>query len=113
MNEELLEPAKYLQPVDSWTGRGAQVLAMRLQRHQPKNDAECAKVIIEASQRAGVRPSLVNTGLWIFGARFAETEDRFKSVLTNSDDLCRFLEDRRQAYEARVQFLDKVLGGSR
>ena len=109
MDESTLEPARYLQPIDRWTRRGAEALAVLLGRRTPKSDGDCAGVIVESSQTIGISPSLVNTGLWIFGARFAQTEDTFRKALSNDDALREFLEQQRESLQKRVRFFNGVL----
>lgn len=113
LNESELEPEKYLQPIDIWTRRGAEVIAKQTDRLKPPNDEECAKIIVEASYKAGVPPSLVNAGMWIFGTKFAETEEKFQEVLANSDKLHQLLANQRDACMARVNFLDGLLNECR
>jgi hypothetical protein len=108
MNEFDLEPERYLQPIDRWTQRGAEVLASQMQKPKPKTGTECAEIIVEASRVVGVRPSLVNAGLWIFGALFAQTEAKFREVLTTPETLCQLLTDQSRAYVGRARFLDEL-----
>jgi hypothetical protein len=109
MDELQLEPAKYLQPIDRWTRRGTEALAMLMRSPHPKGEEECAIIIVKASIKAGVCPSLVNAGLWVLGAWFAQTEAKFKDVLVNLDRLCQFLDEQRNNYIAKVKLLDKVM----
>jgi len=111
MDEQGLEPAELLQPIDIWTRRGASVLAglhhiLPYGRH---GDARAAETIVTASRAAGVRPTLVNTGLTMFGVLFAPTPEAFEEALAEPIALHRFLAKQRDVYAARTRFLGEVL----
>ncbi len=104
------EQAAYLQPIDRWTRRGAEAFAQLLQRPEPQGHRACAEVIIAASRMAAVRPTLVNTGLWVFGAQVVRDEERFREVLAHPDEWRRFLLARSGEYRTRAEFLARVAG---
>lgn len=113
IKENDLEPAKYLQPIDIWTRRGAEALSYANERHESlKNDTEFASIIVDASYKAGVSPSLVNAGIWIFGAKFAETKEEFREALENPDKLHRLLEKQSNVYKRKMDFLNELLRNS-
>jgi hypothetical protein len=111
VEEADLEPSALLQPIDIWTRRGASVLAglpqtLRYGRH---GDARAAAAIAEASRSAGVRATLVNAGLMMFGELFDPTPDAFEAALASPVALHRFLSEQRDAYMARTKFLGELL----
>ncbi len=109
MDELNMRPASYLQPIDRWTWRGAQVLAESMNREILVDERESAEVIVEASRMADIRPSMVNTGLWMLGAEFAGEKGGFREALKGRKELSAYLKDLRKYYQGRVQFLDRVL----
>ena len=109
MDELALDAAKYLQPLDIWTERGAGALSKLMNRSEPGNDQELARIIVEVSQIAEIRPSLLNTGLWVFGALFAQEEGKFRQALTSPEELQRFLTEYRETYRARIGVTEEIL----
>lgn len=109
MNEVSLEAAKYLQPLDIWTRRGASALAKLMKEREPVKDQELANIIVEVSQIAGVRPSLLNTGLWVFGALYAQEQEKFRQALTGPEALQRFLTEYSETYRARIGVAEEIL----
>jgi hypothetical protein len=111
MEEADLEPSALLQPIDIWTRRGASVLAglpqtLRYGRH---GDARAAAAIVEVARASGVRPTLVNTGLVMFGELFTPSPDAFEAAIASPVALCRFLSEQKEAYAARQKFVSELL----
>ncbi len=109
MDELGLDAARYLQPMDIWTKRGSRALAMQINRSGLYKNEELAKIIVEVSQIAGVRPSLLNTGLWVFGALFMQEEAKFLQALTSPEEFRHFLTKYRETYRARVGIIEEIL----
>lgn len=100
----------YLQPIDIWTRRGAKILAEIFPMTSPKSDWDYAQVLVEISERAGVRSSLTNTGLWILGAQLAGNSDRFREALSGIDNLRNLLLSRAQWHRRGAEVLETLLG---
>ena len=111
MDETDLEPSALLQPIDVWTRRGASVLAglPQMLRYGQHGDARAAAAIVEASRSSGVRATLVNTGLMMFGELFAPTPGSFEAALASPVALHRFLSEQKDAYAARTNFVSELL----
>lgn len=78
------DAAVFVQPVDTWVRRGAVALAPRLGLPPPMHEPdEHARVLVALAEAARVRHTLVNTGLWALGARFAKSEDRLAAALSS------------------------------
>jgi len=107
---EDLNEAIWLQPIDRWTRRGAEALAPLLGVPLPRGDWDCAKVLVELGQQARVRPTLVNTGIWVLGALFAKTGGEFQEALGDLKVLKAILSRWRDEHEARLGLLETVLG---
>lgn len=106
------ESAIYLQPIDTWTHRGAEALAPQLGWPAPNKkgeDKKCAHVLVEVGRRAGVRPTLINTGLWMLGGRFAQKEKQFREALSTPVALQRFLDAQRGEQKRKIELLDAAL----
>jgi hypothetical protein len=108
INEDKIKGKVYLQPIDVWTERGAKALAQFLSR-TPNSYWEFAKVLVEVSEYAAVRPTLTNVGLWIFGAQLVRDEKRFHNLLLSPDDLHRFLSAQIQWHQNQAKALEMVL----
>jgi len=108
INEDTVGRKVYLQPIDIWTERGAGSLAYFLSR-DPKSDDECAEVIIEVSELAGVPSTLINTGLWILGAQIVQNEVKFKELLQNHENLRKFLSDQVISQRKRADEIENIL----
>lgn len=111
-----LEPAEYLQPIDIWTRRGAEMLSMHLTgQSRPKRfDGDnreaykkAAELLVSLSRSAGVRPSLVNAGLWILGAQFAQSSIAFRYALNNVDssNLRELIQRKVGSYQKKAEVL--------
>ena len=78
------DAAVFVQPVDTWVRRGAAALAPRLGLPPPTREPDDqARVLVALAEAAGVRHTLVNTGLWALGARFAKNADRLAAALSS------------------------------
>jgi len=99
----------YLQPIDIWTRRGARIIAEIFLMTSPKSDWDYAQVLVEVSERAGVRSSLTNTGLWILGAQLAGNPDRFREALSGIDNLRNLLLSRAQWHRRGAEVLETLL----
>jgi len=104
-----LEEAVCLQPIDRWTRRGAEALAPLLGAPLPKRVEDCARVLIETGRRAGVRPTLVNTGIWVLAALFVRSEEGVRKVLEDRKALYNALKRWQKAHQARLIFLEEAL----
>jgi hypothetical protein len=109
INEDRVGNKAYLQPIDVWTERGAKVLAEFVPM-TPKSYWEFAEVLIEVSERAGVRSTFTNTGLWILGAQLVGDPVRFHDLLLSVDALHHFLSRQIHWYQNRAEMLTTVLG---
>lgn len=81
--------AKYIQPIDLWTRRGAMIWT----GNQNKLDAEYAEIIYQMCENAGVSPALANTGLWILGAVICKSKFKFEKALDGIDELTMALKE--------------------
>lgn len=104
-----LEGAVCLQPIDRWTRRGAEALAPLLGSPAPGSDEDYARVLIETGRRAGVRPTLVNTGVWVLGALCVRSEEGMKKVLKDGKALRNALTRWREAHRAWLGLLEGAL----
>jgi hypothetical protein len=99
----------YLQPIDVWTRRGAKILAEIFLMTSPKSDWDYAQVLVEVSERAGVRSSLTNTGLWILGAQLTGNLNRFHEALSSIDNLQNLLLSRARWHRGVAEVLETLL----
>ena len=100
------EEAILLQPIDRWTRRGAEFLASLVEVSKPKRVEECAWVLLNVAQRARVRPTLVNSGLWVLGAKFAETEGELRKAFSNPE---KCLQQWREECRSRLELLEALV----
>jgi hypothetical protein len=112
IDEDVIGAEEFLQPIDVWTRRGAQVLARQLDVSPPRTDFAAAGIIVEAARRASVLPSLLNAGIWCFGALFAQRERVFLDALMSPEAFEDFLTSSRDTLRARVDVLDEALTAS-
>jgi len=108
IDENRVGGKKYLQPIDRWTERAAEALAEFLPT-TPNSYWELAEVLVEASERAKVRSTLTNTGLWILGAQLVGDPERFHDLLLRADQLRQFLSRQLRWYQGRAAILESVL----
>lgn len=108
IDEDRVGGKKYLQPIDRWTERGAKAFAEFLPA-TPNSYWELAEVLVEASERAKVRSTLTNTGLWILGAQLVGDPECFHDLLLSADQLRQFLSRQLRWYQGRAAILESVL----
>jgi hypothetical protein len=111
IDEDIVGNKVYLQPIDAWTRRGAKALA-EFMSVAPKSDWDLAEVLIEVSERASVRSTYTNTGLWFLGAQLVRDKERFHDLLLSVDDLHDFLRDEMYRHRKRAEILETVLSAS-
>jgi len=109
IDESCVGNKAYLQPIDIWTRRGAKILAEMFLITSPKSDWDYAQVLVKVSERAGVRSSLTNTGLWILGAQLAGNSDGFREALSSIDNLRNLLLSRAQWHRRGAKVLETLL----
>lgn len=108
VDEDKIGKKVYVQPIDIWTERGAEALAQFVSR-TPKTYWDFAEVLVEVSERATVRSTLTNVGLWIFGAQLVRNPVQFHNLLLNAEDLHDFLFHQVQWHQNQATILETVL----
>jgi len=111
INEDKVGNKERLQPIDVWTERGAKALAGFLSM-SPRSYWDFAEVIIKASERAEVRSTLTNTGLWMLGAQLVGNAADFHNLLLSTDSLRSFLSHQVSRYQNRIELLQMILSKS-
>jgi len=108
INEEIIRQKIYLQPIDIWTKRGAEVFAKFISK-TPYSYWDYAEIIIEVSEHARVSSTLTNTGLWILGSQLVRDGKQFQEVLLKYDNLLDFLYNQIHFHQNQGKTLEKVL----
>ncbi|MGA2060642.1 MAG: hypothetical protein ABSG67_09200 [Thermoguttaceae bacterium] len=111
IDEDIIGNKERLQPIDVWTERGATALAGFLSM-SPKSYWDFAEVIVKASERAKVRSTLTNTGLWILGAQLVGNAVDFHKLLLSVNSLRSFLYNQVSHYQNRIELIQMVLSKS-
>lgn len=109
LNEEQIGAARYLQPIDTWTRRGARCLASLMGGPAPENDDQAADLLTDAARCAGVGAGDLNVGTWVFGALFARREDVMSRALADPDGLGSFLREQLRRREAELAAIRQAL----
>jgi hypothetical protein len=80
-------PPRCFQPIDVWTRRGSKAIAPGLGLTVPMNALASAAVLVEAAERADVRASDLNAGIWVFAAQFLGSNIGFAEALASEEGL--------------------------
>lgn len=111
VDENSVGDKKYLQPIDRWTKRAAESLAVSIPT-SPKSYWEYAQVLVDVSEQAGVPCALTNSGLWTLGSQLVQDEEKYRILLQDIERLRSFLNERAQLHEFRAVAMRTAIGRS-